>query len=85
VRERNGKGFIRLKLVQGIGLAMAGGNAEEFVINDKKSYHVLSEDFRLWIPNLQEEKYGDESSRDSKVEIQVPSPITFRIAPLLSG
>ena len=55
VLRHNGKGFIRIKLVQGMGTEERGNVQDrDFEMDPNRTFSSVSEDFRLSVPNIAE-------------------------------
>lgn len=53
VRLHNGKGFIRIRLVQGVGTEERGNEQDrDFEMDPYRTYSSVSEDFRLSVPDI---------------------------------
>lgn len=83
LRKHNKKGFVRIKLIQGMSISDNHSNDEAFRMDPNRQFFSISEDFRLNVQDFDEEaKFLD---IDAMVSVPLPKPVFFTIRPLLEA
>ena len=82
IRRHNKKGFVRVKLIQGMSLSDAhSANDENFRMDPHRQFSSISEDFRLNVVDF--DKVAATLRPGALISVTLPAPVIFTIRPLL--
>ena len=84
IRRHNTKGFVRVKLIQGMSEKdehMASD--ENFRMDPHRQFSSISEDFRLNVQNFEE--LAANKDDNAMISVPLPKPVIFTIRPLLQA